>query len=125
MGLQALDTDKATRVRALCDAIVPGSAAVAPEVYVDALLARMSEPELLAALADLDTTLEALERGKLGAVADTPAFARARALAIEAYYSDFVAAGAPGPGSYKRIGFEFPLADRVRKNWSYLGIGDG
>jgi hypothetical protein len=125
MGLRALDTDKATRVRALCDAIVPGSAAVAPEVYVDALLARMSEPELLAALADLDTTLEALERGELGAVADTPAFARARALAIEAYYSDFVAAGAPGPGAYKRIGFEFPLADRVRKDWSYLGIGDG
>jgi hypothetical protein len=124
MGLRALDTDKGMRVRELCDAIVPGSAAVGPEVYVDALLARMPEPELLAALADLDAALAALERDELAAIAATPAFARARALAIEAFYSDFVAAGAPGPGAYRRIGFEFPLADRVRKDWSYLGIGD-
>jgi hypothetical protein len=123
MRLRALDTNRAARVRELCDAIVPGSAAVGPEVYVDALLARMTEPERVAALTDLDMALAALERGELRAIAGTPAFARARALAIEAYYSDFVADGAPGPGAYRRIGFEFPLADRVRKDWSYLGIG--
>jgi hypothetical protein len=115
----------ADHLRALCEAIVPGSAAVWPERYVYALLTRMPEPERLAALADLDVAATALQRGELDEIAGTPAFARARTLAIEAYYSDFVADGAPGPGAYKRIGFEFPLADRVHKDWSYLGIDDG
>lgn len=124
MALRALDTLAAGRVRALCDAIVPGSAAVGPEVYVDALIARMPEPERSAALEDVEAAVAAHERGELDAFACTPAFARVRALAIEAYYSDFLAGGAPGPGAYRRIGFEFPLADGVRKDWSYLGIGD-
>jgi hypothetical protein len=115
----------AEQLRALCEALVPGSGAVGPEVYVDALLARMPERERLAALGDLDTAVMALQQDELRSIASTPAFARARALAIEAYYSDFLAAGAPGPGAYRRIGFEFPLAERVRKDWSYLGIGDG
>jgi hypothetical protein len=115
----------AEHLRALCEAIVPGSAAVWPELYVDALLTRMDEQERLAALADLDVAAAALQRGELEEIADTPAFARARTLAIEAYYSDFLADGAPGPGAYERIGFQFPLADRVHKDWSYLGIGDG
>ncbi len=125
MGLHALDAAGAERVRALCEAIVPGSAAVGPEIYVDALLARMPEVERSAALADIEAAAAALERGLLADFARTPAFLRVRALAIEAYYSDFLALDAPGPGAYRRIGFEFPLADRVRKDWSYLGIGDG
>jgi hypothetical protein len=115
----------AERVRALCDAIVPGSAEVGPEVYVDALLARMGESQRLAALGDLEEVAGALDRGELVATVDTPAFARVRALAIEAYYSDFVAADASGPGAWERIDFRFPLADRVKKDWSFLGIANG
>jgi hypothetical protein len=124
MALHVLDTETAERVRSLCDALVPGSAGVWPEVYVDALLARMDELERREALGDLDTVASALEQGALDAATGTPAFLRARALAIEAYYSDFVAPGAADAGAYRRIGFEFPLADRVRKDWSYIGIGD-
>jgi hypothetical protein len=124
MALRALDQGAARRVRSLCDAIVPGSATVGPEIYVDALLARMEERDRRAALSDLDAVATALEQGELEAVADTPAFGRARAFAIEAYYSDFVAPGAAGPGAWERIGFDFPLANRVRKNWSFMGIDD-
>ena len=45
-----------------------------------------------------------------------------RALAVEAFYSDFVAPGAPGPGAYEEIDFHSPLALRVKKDWSFLGI---
>ena len=56
-------------------------------------------------------------------LAATPEFQMVRALAIEAFYSDFVAPGAPGPGAYEEIGFTFPLASRIDKDWSYLGVG--
>ena len=98
------------------------SAAVGPEAYVDALIDEMPEPERPAALADLEQAAAAAERGELAALAGTPAFERARVMAAEAYYSDFVAAGLPGPGAYDRIGFRFPLADKVRKDWSFMGI---
>jgi hypothetical protein len=122
--LGLLDDEGAVRLRALCEAIVPGSAAVWPEVYIDALVAGMADDQRDAALADLEAIALAHERGELAAHTGTPAFARARTLAVEAYYSDFLAAGAPGPSSWRRIGFEFPLADRIRKDWSYLGIVD-
>jgi hypothetical protein len=46
-----------------------------------------------------------------------------RALACEAFYSDFVAPGAPGPGAWAEIDFAPPLAARLQKDWSYLGVG--
>jgi hypothetical protein len=46
-----------------------------------------------------------------------------RALACEAYYSDFVAPGAPGPGAWDEIDFKPPPAARLNKDWSYLGVG--
>jgi hypothetical protein len=46
-----------------------------------------------------------------------------RALACEAFYSDFVAPGAPGPGAWVEIDFAPPLAARLQKDWSYLGVG--
>jgi hypothetical protein len=52
----------------------------------------------------------------------TPEFAFVRALAIEAYYSDFVAPGREGPGAWEEIDFNTPLARRLDKDWSYLGI---
>ena len=47
-----------------------------------------------------------------------------RALACEAFYSDFVAPGARGPGAWEEIDFKPPLAARLHKDWSYLGVGE-
>ncbi len=44
-----------------------------------------------------------------------------RALAIEAFYSDFVAPGVDATGAWAEIDFNTPLATRLAKDWSYLG----
>jgi hypothetical protein len=116
--LQVLDRETARTVEQVCEAIVPGSARVRPVVYIDALLARMDEAERAAVLAAFDS----LARGELGELAGTPEFLRVRALAIEAFYSDFVAPGADVTGAWAEIGFNTPLATRLAKDWSYLGI---
>ena len=54
--------------------------------------------------------------------AQTPEFGFVRALAIEAYYSDFVAPGKEGLGAWEDIDFNSPLATRLAKEWSWLGI---
>jgi hypothetical protein len=117
--LQVLDGDTAQTVAGVCDALVPGSARVRPEVYVDALLARMPEPRRDAALA----AFASLADGDLAARAGTPDFLWVRALAIEAFYSDFVAPGVEATGAWAEIDFNSPLATRLAKDWSYLGIG--
>jgi hypothetical protein len=119
--LQVLDADAASTVRRVCDAIVPGSARVGPEVYVDALLARMDEGTRGAAIAAFATVAE----GETGDHAGTQEFAWVRALAIEAFYSDFVAPGSDATGAWEEIDFNTPLATRLRKDWSYLGITGG
>ena len=53
----------------------------------------------------------------------TPDFLQVRALAIEAFYSDFVAPGVDATGAWAEIDFNTPLATRLAKDWSYLGIG--
>ena len=88
-SLQVLDLDTAQMVRRVCDAIVPGSARVHPEVYVDALLARMDEPQRGAAIA----AFASLSDGEIGSRTATPGFLWARALAIEAFYSRLRRAG--------------------------------
>jgi hypothetical protein len=121
--MQALDERNATVVRALCALIVPGSERVWPEVYIDALIARMPEPDragVLAAFASLEPFSDSRE--SLSPRAFTPEFMLVRALACEAFYSDFVAPGAPGPGAYAEIDFSLPLATRIKKDWSYLGV---
>jgi hypothetical protein len=125
MAVRFIEPEAAERLRSLCEALVPGSAAVAPELYVDALLGELPEGERAGVAADLEDLAGAAARGELAARAGTPAFERARLMAVEAFYSDFVAAGAPGPGAYRRIGFEFPLSEQVRKDWSFMGIEDG
>ena len=50
----------------------------------------------------------------------TPEFLQVRALAIEAYYSDFVAPGVDATGAWAEIDFNTPLATRLAKDWSYL-----
>ena len=121
---RALDEARARTVEALCEAIVPGSGRVRPAVYIDAVLARIDEGGRAAAIAAIDSLADVAEGGSeaLGARAGTPEFMTVRALAIEAFYSDFVAPGAEGPGAWEEIDFKFPLASRVHKDWSYLGV---
>jgi hypothetical protein len=116
--LQVLDADTARTVERVCDAIVPGSARVRPAVYVDALLARMDEGMCGAAI---DAFAKVAE-GEIANHVSTPEFGQVRALAIEAFYSDFVAPGVDAQGAWEEIDFNSPLATRLKKDWSYLGI---
>ena len=123
-GLRALDEQRAAALCALCELIVPGSGRVGPVVYVDALIAGMPPPARDGALASIDALAPAAAQGAeaLAEQAETPEFGFVRALAIEAYYSDFVAPGKDGPGAWAEIDFNSPLATRLAKDWSWLGI---
>ena len=103
----------------------PGSARVRPVIYVDAVLAAMPAPQRDAFLASVDALTEAASQGTQGLrpLALTPDFMMVRALCVEAFYSDFVAPDGVGPSAYEEIGFNAsPLAARVKKDWSYLGV---
>ena len=117
--LKVLDAAAAQTVEAVCDAIVPGSARVRPAVYLDAVLAGMDEGTRGAALAAFASVADGEMTDHLG----TPEFLWVRALAIEAFYSDFVAPGVDATGAWDEIDFNSPQAPRGRKDWSYLGIG--
>jgi hypothetical protein len=117
-NLQVLDAEAARTVAKVCEAIVPGSARVRPVIYVDALLAEMDEGTRGAALAAFASVADGLEKPAM-----TPDFFWVRALAIEAFYSDFVAPGVDETGAWAEIDFNTPLATRLAKDWSYLGIG--
>ena len=118
----ALDEQRAANLEALCDLIVPGSSRVGPVVYIEALLARMPPPVRDQALAAIDA-LSPPSDELLVERERTPEFAFVRALAIEAFYSDFVAPGRDAMGAWAEIDFAPPAARRLRKDWSYLGIG--
>jgi hypothetical protein len=122
--MAVLDEHRRTVLRALCELIVPGSGRLGPEVYIDALLARMPPPAREAAIAAIDTLEQpaALGSAELAEHSLSPEFMMISALACEAYYSDFVAPGAPGPGAWEEIDFTPPLAARLAKDWSYLGV---
>jgi hypothetical protein len=120
-ALRALDEQRAAALEALCELIVPGSARVGPLVYIDALLARMPPPVRDGALASIDALTPATAE-TLAEKERTPEFAFVRALAIEAYYSDFVAPGRDVEGAWAEIDFAPPAAQRLRKDWSYLGV---
>jgi hypothetical protein len=97
---------------------------VGPVVYIDALMSQMPAPEREAVIASIDALAEPVAAGPdaLKPVALTPAFLHIRALAIEAFYSDFVAPGASGPSAYEEIDFHSPLAMRIAKDWSFMGV---
>jgi hypothetical protein len=119
-----LDDRRAAAVEALCDLIVPGSAAVGPAVYIDAVLTAMPEAMRRFAVHAIDTLAPAATRGAeaLAEHERTPEFGLVRALACEAYYSDFVAPGRDARGAYADIDFNSPLATRIAKDWSFMGI---
>jgi hypothetical protein len=116
--LQVLDAETAQTVERVCEAIVPGSARVRPAVSVDALLAGMDEGTRGAAISAFAQVAE----GDVAEHVGTPEFGWVRALAIEAFYSDFVAPGVDAQGAWDEIDFNTPLATRLKKDWSYLGI---
>jgi hypothetical protein len=116
--LRVLDLETAALVESVCDAIVPGSARVRPAVYIDGLMAQLDEGGRAAVLGSFTT----VANGELESHVGTPAFLYARALAIEAFYSDFVAPGVDATGAWEEIDFNSPLASRLAKDWSYLGI---
>jgi hypothetical protein len=122
--LRILDPERAALLESLCETIVPGSSRIEPVVYIDALMSQMPGPQRNAVTQAIDALADAAPGGAaaLNAHAQTPAFLQIRALAIEAYYSDFLAPGAPGPSAYDEIDFHSPLAMRIAKDWSYLGI---
>jgi hypothetical protein len=116
--MTALDDTRAEKLEALCEAIVPGSSRIGPVVYIDALLGHMPPPVRDQALASID----ALDPARLEDQERTPEFALVRALAIEAFYSDFVAPGKDGPGAWTEIDFAPPAAQRLHKDWAWLGV---
>jgi hypothetical protein len=122
--MRVLSEQQGELVRSVCELIVPGCARVGAEVYVDALLARMPDDDRAGAVACFEALAPAAECGVDGLreVELTPEFQLARALACEAFYSDFVAPGAAGPGAWQEIDFNSPLATRLAKDWSYLGV---
>jgi hypothetical protein len=124
VALRTLDERRAAALEAICELIVPGSRRVGSVVYLDALLAGMPPEARAHALEAIDELAPAAEGGAdaLAERTRTPAFGFIRALACEAYYSDFVAPGSEGPGAWAEIDFNSPLATRLQKDWSYLGI---
>lgn len=122
--MRNLDDQRARTLESLCETIVPGSSRTGPVVYIDALMSQMSPAERDAVAQSLDALAQAAPGGAeaLKPHALTPAFLHIRALAIEAHYSDFLAPGAPGPSAYHEIDFHSPLAMRIDKDWSYLGV---
>jgi hypothetical protein len=125
--MRVLDERQAELVRTVCELIVPGCERTGAEVYVDALLARMPDNDRGGIVAAFGALSEPATRGVegLAEVELTPEFQLARALACEAFYSDFVAPGAAGPGAWTEIDFNSPLATRLAKDWSYLGVVPG
>ena len=123
-ALRNLDERRAAVLESLCDAIVPGSARVGPVVYIDAIMSEMPEPVRSGVIGSIDALADAAPGGAeaLRPHAATPAFQLIRALAVEAFYSDFVAQGASGPSAYEEIDFHSPLALRIKKDWSYMGV---
>ena len=124
MALKTLDAQRAETMEALCELIVPGSSRVGPVAYVDAVLTNMPQPARDGALAAIDTLAPAVAEGAeaLAEHERTPEFALMRALAVEAYYSDFVEPGRDVQGAWADIDFNSPLAMRLKKDWSFMGI---
>ena len=119
-----LDEGRASALAALCETIVPGSGRVEPAVYIDAKLALFDEGTRAATLGAIDALADVADGGAeaLAERAATPEFLMLRALACEAFYSDFIAPGAEGPSAWEEIDFRFPLASQIQHDWSFLGI---
>ena len=103
-------------------AVAPGR--VEPAVYIDAKLAMLDEGTRAATLGAIVALADVADGGPeaLANRLATPEFLMLRALACEAFYSDFLAPGAEGPSAWEAIDFRFPLASQIQHDWSFLGI---
>lgn len=122
MTWKVLDEHRAGVLERFCELIVPGSSCVGPVVYLDAVLADVPESARAGAFAAIDAVAHAESADDLAELQYTPEFAMLRALAIEAYYSDFVAPGSPGPSAWSTIDFQVPRAIDLERDWSFLEI---
>ncbi|HLW94208.1 MAG TPA: hypothetical protein VKS25_02415 [Solirubrobacteraceae bacterium] len=124
MGLRTLDAAQAEALERLCDVIVPGSARVGPAVYIDAQLAAMPDAVRSGVIAAIERLGESAHGGAeaLAEHAPTPDFLMLRAMAVEAFYSDFIAPGRDVTRAWDEIDFHPPAAAALHKDWSYLGI---
>ena len=122
--LRTLDDGQAEALERLCDVIVPGCARVGPAVYIDAILVQMPEAVREHVIASIESLGEVAQGGAqaLAAHSHSPDFLHLRALAVEAFYSDFVAPGRDVTGAWDEIDFHPPAAAALHKDWSYLGI---
>jgi hypothetical protein len=122
--LRTLDGAQAQALERLCELIVPGSARVGPAVYIDALLRAMGQAQREAVIASIESLGEiaTADAAALAPHAHSPDFLMLRALAVEAYYSDFVAPGRDAAGAWDEIDFHPPAAAALHKDWTYLGI---
>ena len=122
--LRTLDAAQAQTLERLCELIVPGSSRVGPAVYIDALLAAMPQPHRDGVITSIESLGDLAKGGPtaLAPHAHSPDFLMLRALAVEAFYSDFVAPGRDAEGAWEEIDFHPPAAAALHKDWSYLGI---
>jgi hypothetical protein len=122
--LRTLDGAQAQALERLCDLIVPGSARVGPALYIDAQLAAMAPAVREGVIASIESLGEIATAGAdaLAPHALSPDFLMLRALAVEAFYSDFVAPGRDATGAWDEIDFHPPAAAALHKDWTYLGI---
>jgi hypothetical protein len=123
MSWQLLGDEQAETLDLVCEAVVPGSRPVGPVAYLDAAVGGWPEPQRGAFLQAVDDLAPVRERGPgfLAEVQATPAFGLVRAMAIEAYYSDWAQPGYDGPTAWDEIDFNSPLARRLHKDFGFLG----
>jgi hypothetical protein len=106
----------------ICEYVVPGSTPAGPAVYLDSLIADWPAEQRGALHGVVDEVRTTLAAGAgWPAIAATPYFGWLRALAIEAYYSDFRQPGYGGPGAWAATDFiSTPMAARAVQDWSFL-----
>lgn len=116
--LSAGEAEVVTRV---CELLVPGSAAVRPDLYLAATLPALRPADEDIVRAAIGVMAGVTDEATLARLSGSAAFDRFRRLAIEAFYGDFAPPGHTGPTGHDVIDFLPPQAVRLRKDWSFLG----
>lgn len=120
--LYGLGREQFSTLEQICEYVIPGSGPTGPAVYLDSLVADMDAAQGDALRGCIDEVAGLLAAGSTWAdVAGKPYFSWLRALAIEAYYSDFRQPGYDGPGAWAATDFiSTPMAARAKQDWSFL-----
>jgi hypothetical protein len=121
--LRTFNAREADVLAAVCEVMVPGSERVSPVLYIDAAASGWPAPQLNAVRAALASWDGAVDGGEdfVRERMFTPEFPMLRALAVEAFYSDWAPPEYQGPRAWEQIGYDHPLAMRLDKDFSYLG----